>query len=180
MRNNDMDFLLNLWAPKTNGSAIKLLRLWVGEYSPSRNAFEALLLGVALGRNLSGLVKREEDPSNDWILVTIGEEEGVRNNLRMFQDLQEDPLPVIPCKQDGVNLVPLIPCPYCGGKHGHGAGRGPYLPPPWWAGHRWTDCGPIIERGRVVRPNPFGAERGYYLYVVQVNHSKKNRAFIIG
>ena len=69
--------------------------------------------------------------------------------------------PVIPCKQEGASLVFLIPCPYCGQRHTHGAGGG--------GGHRAAHCPPggEIKRGRKYVKVPPEAERGYILKVVE-------------
>ena len=76
----------------------------------------------------------------------------------------EEGRPVIPCKKVGVHLIFLVPCPYCGQRHRHGAGSGP----PWEGGHRAADCSDIkIGKGKKAEwvPPP-GKERGYVLEVV--------------
>ena len=76
----------------------------------------------------------------------------------------EEGRPVIPCKKVGVHLIFLVPCPYCGRRHRHGAGSGP----PWEGGHRVADCSEIkIGKGkRAEWVTPPGFERGYVLEVV--------------
>jgi hypothetical protein len=71
----------------------------------------------------------------------------------------QDGRPVIPCKQEGASLVFLIPCPYCGQKHTHGAAGG--------RGHRAAHCPDEIKRGRKYVKVPLEANRGYILKVVE-------------
>jgi len=84
-------------------------------------------------------------------------------------DEDQDGRPVIPCKKVGIELIFLTPCPYCGQKHTHGAGKPPYPAGVWSAGHRAAHCPPggEIKRGRKYVKVPPEAERGYILKVVE-------------
>jgi hypothetical protein len=77
--------------------------------------------------------------------------------------------PVIPCKRIEGELIFLKPCPYCRQKHRHGAGKPPYRPVPWNAGHRVAHCGDIkVGKGKNTKwIRPPGYERGYILEVVE-------------
>jgi hypothetical protein len=81
----------------------------------------------------------------------------------------QDGVPVIPCKHDGNSLVFLIPCPYCGKKHSHGAMNKPKKKEPWDGGHRVAECpaGGEVKRGRKWVKVPPEAEKGYFLKVVE-------------
>ena len=79
----------------------------------------------------------------------------------------QDGCPVIPCKQEGGSLIFLIPCPYCGKKHTHGAAGEHHKPRD--AGHRVAHCPPggEIKKGRKYVKVPPEAEQGYILKVVE-------------
>jgi len=70
-------------------------------------------------------------------------------------------IPVVKCRREGVHLVFVEPCPYCGKKHLHGVGDG-------GGGHRVSHCVPKPPRRPWERPRPIpGADKGYILKVIE-------------
>ena len=75
---------------------------------------------------------------------------------------------VIPCRQEGNDLVFVDPCPWCGQRHKHGAGLHKFTPGEW-AGHRESHCQVTRIKRTLKFKHPLpGYEKGYFLEVAEV------------
>jgi hypothetical protein len=63
------------------------MRLWIGEYSPSQDAFHVQPLAQALENNIRRALNRER--ANDWSAVAVGSEGWVRSVIAYLQADQD-------------------------------------------------------------------------------------------